>query len=1768
MRPKHTLWVLMVFSCLSLQAQTIWTGTNGINWFDAGNWSAGLPSAGNQPATLPLAPIGGNYPTISAPLNVDFLVDNYGTLTLNANLSNMNTIINQFGANLINNATLTNRVTGFIDNDGNFVNNASLVNRGVIDNSFMFANVMGAQMDNNVAGSSFFNNGSYNNAGTTTNVGFFQNNDIFLNTGRVRNRNNFSNSFGSLFDNGILADNGILENESLFIIGGNFYNNVGSITNTDLLNILSSGMLNSSASIYNAGDINNAGSISNDGQFDNHGTVINDFGSSFANDGQLINHTCDFIYHYTATPLSNAGTLVNNGIIYEIGSAFPPTSGSGVVFNNPGTLPSPNAVCTPVVTVYLDQNNQASITTFDVDGNLSNAPYCGIASKTLSQSQFDCDDVGSNLVTLTVYDSIGFFSSCQTTVNVLDTIRPVITCPSNQSFNLLPFECERQVSFQVTATDNCTNPVTINQIDGTGLGSGDEFPIGTTVLTFVAVDGSGNTDTCSFSITINEYVSASAGLLCNDNGNLSISDACEGRISPQMILLGNYGCIDDFVVTILPNGGDSIDISHVGQLLTVMVTDTQSGNNCWGTLLIEDKRPPFFEACENDTLLCLQNIDPDSLGGEARSPIITDCSPFDYYYFDLTTTNTDCTDTISRIITRTWIATDALGNTNSCTQSIYIRKLSLRNISPVCPPTFEVECNDTIFDPSPANTGYPTAVIDGVTYALTDSTCYLCGLLAGYTDTRLVTCGNSYKIIRQWQIFDWCEPTGPGNPWTCTQIIKVKDTTPPVISPIPGQTYSVTTDDCTANFSLPPVTVTDCSNFQVRILTPVGLLNGNGGPVPPPGLSIGNHTLQYIVTDGCGNVSTMTVNITVQDRRPPVPVCESVTTVSITTDGTARLNAQSLDDGSTDECCLGTFAVKRLELACNNPQDTTFRPYITFCCEDVGKTIMVVLRVYDCAGNYNDCMVSVIVDNKMSPSLICPPNITIECEDDYKDLVITGNVVLDPLFRRPIDGLASGICSNLDISFKDDETLNCSAGQVLRTWKVTDSQGLFTVCTQVITIVNTTPFDADNDVDWPKDIEIFDCQSSLDTSITGKPRYVSDDCDQIVYAFTDETVPGLPGMCRKVIRRWTMIDWCVYNVNNPSLGGIWTYAQTIVVYDSDAPEIDQCQNQVLCNENATCQPLVVDLSIAITDDCTPLNQLQISWVVDAYNDGIPDVGAAYSGTGQNTSNGYPTGSHEICYTVRDHCNNIATCCFLFKIVDCKAPTPICGNGYSTSLMPTGMVMLNARSFDNGGSLDNCTPHQALRFSYSPDVKDTIKIFTCADLGINPVTMWVTDATGNSASCNTFVDIQDNANVCPTLKASITGSVKNEEGQGVSDVTVQINGQTAPDITTGNDGTFLFASLPTGNDYTLTPQRNDDPRNGLTTFDIVLISKHILGVKLLDSPYRIIAADANRSNSVSTLDLVALRKLVLQVEHQFPNNNTSWRFVKKDFQFPDPANPFATAFPEIFNMNNLTHDEPEADFVAIKVGDVNGNAKSNRLLGVDERSAGTVFIHTHNQEVKAGDLVTVTLRLEKNESLIGCQFTLDFDKTTLELVDVSSSDLMTRENLGLTLLDDGAITVSWDNARPQTLSFSQALFSLHFRARSEGMLSEWLSLSSRYTQAEAYGPQGELKDVALSFHNPDNGGITFGNSFALFQNKPNPFDKETVIGFQLPESASAKLTIYDLSGKVLSEVEGDYTKGYNEIRIDERELTGKGVLYYRLDTPEHTATRKMILLKKE
>ncbi|MFT5800617.1 MAG: hypothetical protein ACI956_000421, partial [Nonlabens sp.] len=498
---------------------------------------------------------------------------------------------------------------------------------------------------------------------------------------------------------------------------------------------------------------------------------------------------------------------------------------------------------------------------------------------------------------------------------------------------------------------------------------------------------------------------------------------------------------------------------------------------------------------------------------------------------------------------------------------------------------------------------------------------------------------------------------------------------------------------------------------------------------------------------------------------------------------------------------------------------------------------------------------------------------------------------------------------------------------------------------------------------------------------------------------------------------------------------------------------------------------------------------------------------------------------------------------------------------------------------NTGSYDNCSDICDMRIGVpsqgpgqtAPPTADHY-VFDCDDLellGSNiPVDLWVKDCANNWSYASTYVLLEDNSNACgPTATNSISGTVSTEMTESVESVEIAITGN-APGIPasayTNNAGAYGTIGLPVGYNYEVTPSLNLEPLNGVSTYDLVLISKHILGITALDSPYKQIAADVNNSGSITTFDMVELRKLILFIDTEFQNNE-SWRFVEANYVFDNANNPFATVFPELTAINNLTASEI-ANYVGVKVGDVNGSAIPNSLVGGEDRTtvADLVF-NIDNQTMVAGEEYTVDFKATDFDNIMGYQFTMSFDTDAVEFVDMTAGNLtkLSEGNFGLNKVNEGVITTSWNNTDATALNNNEVVFSVTFMAKSAAQVSDVITVNSRYTAAEAYNAELELMGVAVEYNN-ENGTVAAG--FDLYQNTPNPFKAETVIGFNLPVAGNASLKVYDVAGRVLKMVEGDFAKGYNEVSLNRSELTATGVLYYTLETATDSATKKMIIVE--
>ena len=562
------------------------------------------------------------------------------------------------------------------------------------------------------------------------------------------------------------------------------------------------------------------------------------------------------------------------------------------------------------------------------------------------------------------------------------------------------------------------------------------------------------------------------------------------------------------------------------------------------------------------------------------------------------------------------------------------------------------------------------------------------------------------------------------------------------------------------------------------------------------------------------------------------------------------------------------------------------------------------------------------------------------------------------------DGYAIGSC-DLECSIRIDDRRECGQGPIYRYFTATRNGQQFTDV-QVIWVVDCDPFeigeeceDPDDDIIWPLNCQqprrLDGCGANVspDNPLLGRPEVVNngdDNCALIAIEHFDDIFTIEPDACFKIIRTWIVIDWCQYNPLDPRTDGRWEYQQVIKVIDTNDPVVEavigDCEpaerdSNEICNGH-------LELTVLAEDECTPSNWLRYEYKIDLDDDGDYDlnVGPAKPGDAAQVSNNpyaddpkdatnasgsYPYGWHRITWYVEDGCGNIGTVDTVFHVLDCKAPTPYCLSGIITVVMPsTGSITIWASDL-NIGSFDNCTEPEDLKYYFNGDTSRTGYVVSCDTFDAHgaiglvriEVEMWVEDEEGNTDFCRTTIEVQDPNGVCEgtnPLRGSIAGTIVTEDDRQVQDVRVELynNGNMIIAEMTSESGLFAFNDLVRELDYLVDPIKTDNPANGVSTKDLVVIQRHLLDIDQMTSPYKLVAADANNSRSVSASDIAALRKLILGKTTGFSKVD-SWRFIPKNFNFEDPSDPWALpGFPENMEYKNLGGHMTNSDFVAVKV----------------------------------------------------------------------------------------------------------------------------------------------------------------------------------------------------------------------------------------------------------
>ena len=180
-----------------------------------------------------------------------------------------------------------------------------------------------------------------------------------------------------------------------------------------------------------------------------------------------------------------------------------------------------------------------------------------------------------------------------------------------------------------------------------------------------------------------------------------------------------------------------------------------------------------------------------------------------------------------------------------------------------------------------------------------------------------------------------------------------------------------------------------------------------------------------------------------------------------------------------------------------------------------------------------------------------------------------------------------------------------------------------------------------------------------------------------------------------------------------------------------------------------------------------------------------------------------------------------------------------------------------------------------------------------------------------------------------LDRPLTIYLKSANGKTLTNTTVNVEwgAYKASQVVNNQDSiNFILYNINVNDSLKIKIERNDKVDNGVSTTDLVALQKHILNVARFDIPYKYFAADVNQSNTITTFDIVSIRKVLLKIDPAFAKS-PSWRFIDANIPFPITDNALNYAIPNtyIYAKPILNNPSLKYKFIGIKTGDANNSA---------------------------------------------------------------------------------------------------------------------------------------------------------------------------------------------------------------------------------------------------
>ncbi|MBP8791833.1 MAG: HYR domain-containing protein, partial [Lutibacter sp.] len=984
----------------------------------------------------------------------------------------------------------------------------------------------------------------------------------------------------------------------------------------------------------------------------------------------------------------------------------------------------PTVVCKPITALYLDAFGNATITASDINNGSSD--ICGIASISASKTTFDCTNVGSNNVTLTVTDVNGNSSTCTTTVTILDDVIPVAVC-KNTTVSL-------DANGNVTITgldidngsyDNCFSTLVRTATPSTFTCN----DIGTHEVTLTVTDPAGNSDTCIAIVTIEDSINPIA--IAQDI-TVQLDDLGNATITADQI---NNGSNDACGIKSIAIDKTTFDCSNIGAN-TVTLTVTDNNNNVATTtavVTVEDSVLPII-TCTTDKVVtttanvCIYTHNNSSWNATAID-VCGSVSSLTYALSGATTlanapANTSLNSQVFNkgITTVTWTAIDGSLNEAQCSFTVTVKDEQKPNA--ICQ-NITIQLNAF---------GNASITVNDIDDGSNDN-CGIQSIVASKTNFTCADYGPNNVLLT---VTDTSNNTE-----TCTAIVTVQDLIDPVAvcSPLTIQlnasgNYTLNT----ADINTISAGSTDNCSIVTSVVSPNTFDCENVGSVIPVTLT---------VTDIAGNIATCATTVTVEDKVKPTAICQNIT-VQLDAFGKASIAATDIDNRSSDACGIANLSIDKT----------------AFTCLDIG-TNSVTLTVTDNNGNISTCVSTVtILDTEVPKFTLCS-----SAQSQFTD---SGTCTFTKT-ATDWDATATDNCSVTSLTYKltgatvdntgTGTSLNGVAfnkGITTITWTAVDASGNKETCSYTLTVTdneNPTAIAKTATVALDRSGTVIVLPAAIDNTSTDNCGIVTYEISKTNSNYGTEIEFDCEDISTNPNTVWLKVT--------DAAGNSHVTSTTVTVQDTQAPTVDAADISNLANvtDPGNCTFTYTGTNWNPTDNCDTSPTITYS----ANNGASPATGTSLTGVI------FQKGTTTVTWQTEDATGNTDTIIFDVVVTDAQKPTIAkCSSNITKDVATAGAASVAVAGIVAPEYADNCAVTEltwaitgagvlesATGSVLTPVTGDTnpLEGFNFK-LGTSTITYTVFDAVGNLETCNFTITV--NALPTNTVIVSETAIITNED----------------------------------------------------------------------------------------------------------------------------------------------------------------------------------------------------------------------------------------------------------------------------------------------------------------------------------------------------------------------------------------------------------------------